>query len=94
MKTTALIHDIEMKREDFLKLEKEGKKSKANFMSFDEFQNMEQVQKWTTSKVSQNIWREYRIHAGYKCRFVRIFAAFMRPTNIFDINIRRKESGN
>ena len=41
-----------MKREDFLKLEKEGKKSKAGFMSFDEFQNMEQVQKWTTSKVS------------------------------------------
>lgn len=64
MKTTTLIHDIEMKREDFLKLEKEGKKSKAGFMSFDEFQNMEKVQMWTTSKVSVDINISGR-NAGY-----------------------------
>ena len=51
MKTTNLIHDLEMRRDSFLRLQEEGKKGKAGFVTFEDIQNMEQVQKWTTSKV-------------------------------------------
>ena len=51
MKTTTLIHDLEMRRDSFLRLQEEGKKGKAGFVKFEDIQNMEQVQKWTTSKV-------------------------------------------
>ena len=51
VKTTNLIHDLEMRRDSFLRLQEEGKKAKAGFVTFEDIQNMEQVQKWTTSKV-------------------------------------------
>ena len=52
MKTTNLIHDLEMRRDSFLRLQEEGNGTKkARFVTFEDMQNMEQVQKWTTSKV-------------------------------------------
>lgn len=52
MKTTNLIHDLEMRRDSFLRLQEEGiGAKKARFVTFEDMQNMEQVQKWTTSKV-------------------------------------------
>ena len=55
LKTTNLIHDLEMRRDSFLRLQEEGNGSKkAKFVTFEDMQNMEQVQKWTTSKVGFN----------------------------------------
>ena len=52
MKTTNLIHDLEMRRDSFMRLQEEGNGAKkAKFVTFEDMQNMEQVQKWTTSKV-------------------------------------------
>ena len=52
MKTTNLIHDLEMRRDSFLRLQEDGHGAKkAKFVTFEDMQNMEQVQKWTTSKV-------------------------------------------
>ena len=52
LKTTNLIHDLEMRRDSFLRLQEEGNGAKkAKFVTFEDMQNMEQVQKWTTSKV-------------------------------------------
>ena len=51
VKTTNLIHDIELQRDSFLRLQDEGKVAKAGFVSFGDMENSEQVQKWTTSKV-------------------------------------------
>ena len=52
MKTTNLIHELEIRRDSFLRLQNEGKKATAAFVTFEDLQNLEQVQKWTTSKVS------------------------------------------
>ena len=51
MKTTNLIHDLEMRRDSFLRLQLEGKEASSKFVTFEDLQNLEQVQKWTTSKV-------------------------------------------
>ena len=53
MKTTDLIHDLEMRRDSFIRLQQEGKEASSKFVTFEDLQNLEQVQKWTTSKVCQ-----------------------------------------
>ena len=68
VKTTNLIHDLEMRRDSFLRLQEEGKRGKAGFVTFEDIQNMEQVHKWTTSKVGLfkliKYFHEYIIHGG------------------------------
>ena len=56
MKTTDLIHDLEMRRDSFIRLQQEGKEASSKFVTFEDLQNLEQVQKWTTSKVCQRQW--------------------------------------
>ena len=51
-----------------MRLQEEGKRGKAGFVTFEDIQNMEQVQKWTTSKVGLfkliKYVHEYIIHGG------------------------------
>ena len=50
-KTTKLIHELEDRRDSYVRLQEEGEKAAATFVSFEDLQNLEQVQKWTSSKV-------------------------------------------
>ena len=51
MKTTNLIHELEDRRDSFLRLQEEGEQAAAAFVSYEDLQNLEQVQKWTSGKV-------------------------------------------
>ena len=58
-----MIHDLEMRRDSFIKLENEGKRGAKSFVTFDDLQNLEQVQKWTTSKVREDLCM---VHEAYQ----------------------------
>lgn len=58
-KTTKLIHELEDRRDSYVRLQEEGEKAAATFVSFEDLQNLEQVQKWTSSKV--------KLSSGQKC---------------------------
>ena len=51
MKTTKLIHELEDRRDSFLRLQEEGEQAAATFVSYEDLQNLEQVQRWTSGKV-------------------------------------------
>ena len=52
VKTTNLIHELEDRRDSFLRLQEEGEQAAAAFVSYEDLQNLEQVQKWTSGKVT------------------------------------------
>ena len=47
---TELIHGLEDRRDSFTKLQKEGRKA-ASFLSYEDLEDLEQIKKWTTTKV-------------------------------------------
>ena len=55
-----------MRRDSFIKMEQEkgGKKGgSTGFVSFEDLQNLEQVQKWTTSKIREDLCL---VHEAYQ----------------------------
>ena len=55
-----------MRRDSFIKMEQEkgGKKgASTGFVSFEDLQNLEQVQKWTTSKIREDLCL---VHEAYQ----------------------------
>ena len=61
-KTTKLIHDLEDRRDSYVRLQEEGEKAAASFVSFEDLQNLEQVQKWTSSKVTEQWSKQAKIN--------------------------------
>jgi hypothetical protein len=51
LQTAELIHGLEERRDSYIKLQQEGKKEVATFLSFEDFQDLEQIKKWTSTKV-------------------------------------------
>ena len=51
VKTTKLIHELEDRRDSFIRLQEEGEQAAATFVSYEDLQNLEQVQRWTSGKV-------------------------------------------
>ena len=78
-----MIHDLEMRRDSFIKLENEGKRGTKGFVTFEDLQNLEQVQKWTTSKVREDLCMVHEAYQYFRHKYKKKGLTFTHISNKF-----------